>query len=331
MILHNRRPVRAGFTLVEVMVVILIISILVALTSSILGKVRDKARQTTAITDMSQLGNAIGSFKTKLNAQFIPAFQPGTGNLGFQLASNYIDKTGALISATSHEATYLKQLFPQMNLQDNGLRDSAGNFIANGNNPPPPLLPAAGSINGPVPLDPNQTLLFFLSGSMFTNYQGFSTNRAAPFSTPSGTSVGPFIEVKAGQLLPPPSSSSALSASFQTANAPWYTDPWGNPYAYFAYDPSLTSYPTGATWPITSVPGPVNTANSLAPYGLTAYFDQTGKAIQLKGYQIICAGKNGQFGPGGTTWTPGAGNYAINSLGGDDLASFNSTPLGSQD
>jgi len=294
MIRRHADKARSGFTLIEVMVVILIISILVSLTAVVLTKVRTKAKEATAQAEMAQVSNAIGAFKVKLNASFLPAFQPSSSTGGsFRLASGYTDASGALIPAFAPEATYLKQLFPQMNLSDNGLRDSSGKFINNG------VFMPAGSTNGPMTLDPNQSMLFFLTGSTFTSFQGFSTNRQTPFASPSGgPSVGPFLDVAAGKL--------------DTASPPHYTDPWGNPYAYLAFDPNLNKYPNATC------------------FGVSPYSDSTGKPLNQKGFQIISAGKDGAFGPGGA-WTPQQGQYAIGAAGADDLASFNSTPLGSQD
>jgi prepilin-type N-terminal cleavage/methylation domain-containing protein len=298
MILHNRRPVRAGFTLIEVMVVILIISILVSLTVSVITKVRDKARQATAIADMAQIGSAIGAFKTKVNASYIPAFSPTQSSAGgFRLASTYVDTSGNPLAWP--EVTYLKQLFPQMSLTDNGLRLN-GQVVGNG------IVQPSGAASLQT-LDPNQTLVFFLTGSLFTNFTGFSTNRTTPFATPSGQSVGPFIDVSGGKV---------------DTTTGHFLDPWGNPYAYMAFDPSLNTYPSTAC-SFTS-----NTSmGSVLPY------TSGGKFVNLKGFQIISAGRDGAFGPGGTNWTPGTGVYAPGYTpgGADDLANFNSTPLSSQD
>src|SRR5438045_3734638 len=49
--------------------------------------------------------------------------------------------------------------------------------------------------NGPeADLDPNQCLTFFLTGGTLTNFQGFSTNKAAPFAA-GGDRIGPFLDL----------------------------------------------------------------------------------------------------------------------------------------
>src|ERR1700727_1097783 len=50
---------RSGFTLIELLVVIVIIAILAAILFPVFAKVREKARQTTCLSNMKQLGLAL--------------------------------------------------------------------------------------------------------------------------------------------------------------------------------------------------------------------------------------------------------------------------------
>jgi len=88
-----------------------------------------------------------------------------------------------------------------------------------------------------------------------------------------------------------------------------YLDPWKTPYMYLSsgdggqYGSSAAFYPP-------NVP-PVSVYSS------------GGKPVNPRGVQIISAGPNMTFGPGGA-WTPGAGAYSsTQAAGGDDIANFN--------
>jgi hypothetical protein len=233
-------------------------------------------RQQMAISEISQLNSAIGLFRTKFNTSHVPAFGGGP-NGAFRLCTSYTDPTtGSWLPWP--EVVYLKSVFPQMNSFDNGARVDGK------------LVPAT----EPLHLDPNQTLVFFLTGGPYMNYQGFSHNKQQPFAPGAAGEqrLGPFLDLPAnkydaqGHLL----------------------DPYGTPYAYFSFDPAINAYPTLA-WP-----------DEMTPYQVG------GKYLHPKGFQIISAGKNQQFGPGGR-WTPGQGPWVPDGPGGDDLANFNAGTL----
>lgn len=146
-------PGRAGFTTIELLVVIAIIAILMALLLPAIQRARDSAKRATAASDINQLASAIGVFKQKTHASYIP-------NGPFRLCTDY--------PANWPETAYLKSLWPYMNLADNGLRVSG----------------AVVSSQNPLVLDANQVMTFFLTGGPYTGYQGFSNNRQQPFTPP---------------------------------------------------------------------------------------------------------------------------------------------------
>ena len=86
----RRQP---GFTIVEILVVVAIIAILAALFVGAVSRVRGKADEVLARSDISQLDNAIAAFKAKM--QISPP--SGGGGLPFpaaNLATNPSAKEG---------------------------------------------------------------------------------------------------------------------------------------------------------------------------------------------------------------------------------------------
>lgn len=147
---------------------------------------------------------------------------------------------------------------------------------------------ATGLPNGGSGLNGNQCLVFFLGGPGGQGWDG--TNPAN--ATPGSNKKGPYYDFPVKRLSGSPAQ---------------YLDPWGTPYAYFA--------PTAAT-------GTYGAGQTYSPGGAISPFSSGGRAVNQTGVQIISAGKNQAFGPGGA-WTPGTGSYTQASNGGDDLANFN--------
>ncbi|MCW3060428.1 MAG: prepilin-type N-terminal cleavage/methylation domain [Capsulimonas sp.] len=73
---------RQGFTLIELLVVIAIIMVLAAILFPVFGKVREKARQTSCMSNQKQLGLAVSQY-TQDNDEYFPGVQPyGVGWAG---------------------------------------------------------------------------------------------------------------------------------------------------------------------------------------------------------------------------------------------------------
>ncbi|MDQ3329266.1 MAG: prepilin-type N-terminal cleavage/methylation domain-containing protein, partial [Planctomycetota bacterium] len=173
------RP-RAGFTLLEMLAVILIIAILVALAFPAYQAVMVNARNATVRTEMASLGTAIADFKSKYGLE-------PPSRISFVPVSGDLPPTTKAI---------LRKMFPQIDT-------TTPAFLAS--------LTQAGLLN--EVLVGNEALVFFLGGvrrnpgatvtTLTDELIGFSKNRANPFAQPGAgqsTRVGPFFEFKSDRL-----------------------------------------------------------------------------------------------------------------------------------
>ncbi len=157
------RSNRAGFTLVELLVVIAIIAVLSGLLLVGVQTARQAADVYKVTSDFNQLNTAISGFKAKFN-RYPPC--EGGGPMGtFRLCSEYPSP------ATDNwpEVVVLKAIFGRMDRRDNGLR----------------LAGAPVPATTPILLDPNQSLIFFLTGGSYNEYLGFNSSPSQPFAPPS--------------------------------------------------------------------------------------------------------------------------------------------------
>ncbi len=144
-------------------------------------------------------------------------------------------------------------------------------------------------------------LVYFLYGPNYYFPDTVTPRRSgwavdAPFApTQTATSMkGPYYDFPQNRLVDPVT---------KVADFVGFRDPWENPYVYFGST-------TGGRYPPIPV-GPVS-----------PYYQGT-KPVNEGGCQILSAGANKVFGPGGL-WVPGTGVYVgTESIGGDDVANFN--------
>jgi prepilin-type N-terminal cleavage/methylation domain-containing protein len=156
-----------------------------------------------------------------------------------------------------------------------------------------------------------QVMVFLLGGNQKTVgtvrvVEGFSTDPSNP-SAAGGARIGPFYDFKPERL-----------AGTHTAGF-YYLDCYGlnQPYMFFSSGILPNGYAAGAVTP----PG---SSTAVAPYRV----DNT-RFWKPDSYQIICAGINGQFGPGGV-WSPSPPpqTYARGTNGYDDLSNIYENRLG---
>jgi prepilin-type N-terminal cleavage/methylation domain-containing protein len=167
---------RGGFTLIELLVVMGIIAVLLGLLIPGVMKVLGKGPELNTTNDISQLGNALGAFKTKFGK-----YPPSRIRLFAQMSSY-----NPTFKIDRDSSQFLKGMFPR---------------IANG-----------GPVNWGVPdgtiLEGSQCLVFFLGGVQTNSggvngCLGFSSDDQNPMAL-GGTRIGPFFDFKNNRLVGAP-------------------------------------------------------------------------------------------------------------------------------
>jgi general secretion pathway protein G len=301
------RP-RAGFTLLEMLAVILIIAILVALAFPAYQAVMVNARSATVRAEMAAMGSAIADFKSKYGLE-------PPSRVAFQTAAGGAPADPSALAPSTKAV--LRKMFPQIDLSSSS--PIMGNLVVAG-------------VWGEQ-LKGNEALVFFLGGvrrydgsALTDDLIGFSKNPTNPFAQP-GTGatnrVGPFFEFKSGP--------DRLAENAQMNLV--YSDPLSKKPYLFASTAETGSYRDSATPALSDFA-------SDAP-GFRAYRkpDSDNSATSLannpfwnpNSYQLISAGPDQQYGDGGV-FDP-SGKVPLVPTGqpnveADNLANFNDGPLG---
>jgi prepilin-type N-terminal cleavage/methylation domain-containing protein len=319
-----RRTVRAGFTLVELLVVVAIIAVLVGLTAAAVMKLTGLGPQVATRTEIGQLESAIADFNREF--KITGAYFPSRLILCKNLQNYYSNFVAGTYKSQLHQDSveFLARMWPAIMRPDRASCTWATQGI---------------DWSGGFPkfdtaiLEGDQCLVFFLGGipqqGNTPGVLGFSTNQQDP-SQASATRKGPFFEFKTNKLL-------ALSNNGFYSYADEYKT--GAPYAYFSSYKSRNGYnryysllkvsdcdhlktvlnsskqPIGEVWPY---------AETLSP---------SARYLKPNSFQIISAGADGMFGIGtnGNAPIPFVWNSAtaasIDVNGRDDQANFSSSFL----
>jgi len=172
----RRGPRRAGFTLIEIMVVIVIIAILMALLVPAVTGAIQTAREGQVKAEIQGLSYGIADFKAHFGTD-----PPGYLDLRLYSSSGALDPaTGVLLPRTQ---SILRRLWPNMDI-DLFTTELRGNAAKQRE------------------LDGSACLVFFLGGITPAAGElpvGFSSNPRAPLTT-GGKRVGPFFEFKLSRL-----------------------------------------------------------------------------------------------------------------------------------
>jgi prepilin-type N-terminal cleavage/methylation domain-containing protein len=351
--MHLQRPYatkRSGFTLVELMVVILIITVLSALLAMAVSRAMAAGKRTRNQIEIRQLAAAVDAFKTAYKVDYIPS-------------SIFLSENGAAYSGPAANAplyrdslAYLQRIWPRLNFTNPN-----GGIDWNGNGKIDP--PTGSAVNGDVILTGDQCLVFFLGGipnylDPLTGLQalpgqglpsctGFSTNPGNPAAhvlpqTPGLLPKPPLYEFDSGRLVRGYNPNAPLFFSYldtygnSTDGKGTWASGTGQPYLYFSSYQGRNGY---NHFGIVECQGFDPNANVLKP--VYPYAQGVNQYLNPSGFQIISAGADKLFGPGsanpstsgasgGPFWSPAtAGTSAASGVNGaDDQSSFYDSLLG---
>lgn len=327
---HDRR----GFTLIELMIVVVIIAILIGLLVPAVMGVRSAARVTEVRTDISSLESAIEKFRTSFNREPPSQLILYAGAAAWE--ANAVSRR--------HKGT-IKELWPQFDFADCGGLSNGTSF---------PGIP--GNPSGPITLSGAECLVFFLGGLVDFNsgaLTGFAKDPEHPFAPaspppgwPSPPAIitnreGPFFEFRGTLNTPLPSPPPAMggdaywSLRLTDKDGDWfpeYRDPMPqqtNPYLYFnGVNGYRTDYPTSPWHNTDNYGGPATMSINNAYY---SNFNATAAPAMSvphkpKGIQIISPGADTEYGTGGL-FNPAMPN-SLGPFDRDNITNFHPGRLG---
>ncbi|TXT36994.1 MAG: hypothetical protein FD138_805 [Planctomycetota bacterium] len=297
------RRLRGGFTLVELLVVIVIIAILIGLVLPAISGVRARAREAEVKNDIAKLEQAITAFKVEFGidppSQISLFAAPADWNL----------------PANTRSMNLIRQIWPRFDFSDCG-GASNGTVFA---------VPGGGTPNR-FDLNGAECLVFFLGGMIDQQsgaFTGFAKDPANPFTSRAiiTNRQGPYFEF-VGALRIPASATAGdgnWSGRLTDRDADWlpeYRDTLPQqamPYVYFsAASGNYRTAPTTAgmaismsnPWVNTDNRDASNSAYTLMNYAYYVSFSPfTSPAMSAphkpKGFQIISPGSDGIYGTGG--------------------------------
>ena len=323
---------RHGFTLIELLLVMAIIGLLSALTLGVVLRLLGTGVQAQASTEIRELAQALETFKSAYpNVRYIPSKLILRRNMLTYNTSNPATITWGTTTyqpTSQEESRSLETLTAMFGRQ--AMNNT--NMIWTGNSNDTAPVNTGWVLFGP------ECLVFFTGGVMSDGSVsttvaplGFSTNSANPLLQ-GGTRKGPFYpNFKSNRLVPAlyldPIKKKYVATGFYQYQDPFESGPNapGQPYAFFSsYGGGATGndYNTNNINAKTASLGDCYTlpAGSTVAKGLLPYFDTNQKFYNPNGYQIISAGPDLAFGPGGLVNSK-TGDSTANGTG-DNLTNF---------
>ncbi len=310
---HSRCDGRLAFTLIELLVVIAIITVLVALAAAGIMGAFGAGTQAKVKVEIDQLAAAVNLAKTDLGFDYLPSKLVLVESGSYNMSDPDQSRT----------ARFLQTAFGKHVL------DGPIDWNQNGKMDPAPIV-----------LYADQSMVFVLGGvpdwgnrdEQTNSCLGFSTDPRNPMKrplSPGETRKGPYFDFKTTQLrLPriqpdrddpkiPLQQKRPLNGFFV------YLDGWktNQPYLYFSSKGKNDYSNTDA------IPSPAEVLLGYTNYNVRPYQETGARFTNPNSFQIISAGKNGVFGPGGP-WNPATG-IPNNTPGGDDQANFGGAILAS--
>jgi prepilin-type N-terminal cleavage/methylation domain-containing protein len=272
------RKDRAGFTLVEMLVVVLIIALLAGLISAAAIRARNRGKVTAVAMEINQLSMALQQYKAQFG-EYPPDF---TGIDQVRLGS-------ADLAAKQLVLTHISKAFPHLVLSGSTVElrwRSLRTEIANHTNPRVDIFF--------VNLNPSTALRFWLGGMSDAQGRpiGFSKDPAHPFDNTTPSRIGPFFEFDPDPLRLPSQPAAELGRYYPSGVVPGN----GQPYVYLRAElgqpqpkREYYSYIPGNTPPYLFKQG--------ASSGAKPYWDQrTMGWVNPESFQILCCGLDGRFG-----------------------------------
>jgi len=290
---NTGRGKRAGFTLVELLIVIAIIAILVGLVATAVMRALSKGPETQARTEIGQMETALQACMTEFNLDYLPS------SLILREDNAYYDAAGNPLPGYQPTVTFLTKMFgKRVNLKPPMTIDWNGDTSIS---------------NQDIVMEGQHCLVFFLGGIPVpatpsgASGSGFAADPVNPANAAAPTRKGPYYQFPASRLV----MGTSTGHNFYVFVDPYSGSP--RPYAYFSSYNKLNGY-----------------RNDCPSLGVSPYFHMGSNNIRMyengRSYQILSAGKDNTFGPGGQ-WDPTSG--VTSGPGSDDQSNFAGRILGS--
>ena len=309
---------RVGFTLIELMVVIVIIAILIGLLLPAVMSVRRTARDVEVRSDIAKLEDAIAKFKVTFGTE--PPSQ----------LTLYPAPAGWELSAFSRRHKGLiKQIWPQFDFATCGGLSNGTSFFS-------PKLAAQAQLD----LSGSECLVFFLGGLVSPSsgaFSGFSKDPQYPFGAGT-TREGPFFEFNGASITTVTTAGdNAWNGRLTDKDGDWfpeYRDPLTqqqNPYLYFnGTNGYRTDFPV-SPWHNTDNYNTAVPAMSINNAYYSGFVPAAAPAMSAphkpKGIQIISPGADTEYGIGGL-FNPAMPSSLSNGYDRDNITNFHSGRLG---
>jgi len=325
--LRERAIRRGGFTIMELLVVILIILILMGLLTAAIQKIWAKIDEVRTGTEIDQMTQSAEAFRTSLGRQ-----PPGRIRLiEIPTAAVYYDPANVF---DMFSVQYLQAIFPGIyicvGVPGPGNPSHTHNWDGS--------LDAAG-VPTPVPgdqfvLEGDECLVYFLGGIPVIDANGvigpsgFCTDKTNPTLPTPGRNRIWFFEFKSDRLI--------LTSRRPNNRFAVFVDRWNMPYLYFqARYGSANNYACFASTPVVGAQNDCPTATGFPAVNFNPYYKTATSAGATSFYvfhrpdsfQIVSAGPDQNFGVGGQFDPSNPEVTLVNRFDRDNFTNFYSGPL----